>query len=213
MGTRQSVKVICAVSEARMPSLCSSRSTETPGWSRGTTKDLMAARPLLLSRVAHTTMWSARAPEVTKILVPLRTYSSPSRRAVADTAAESEPKSGSVMAMEAHTRPNFSICSSLATAAMAEFPRPCRGIESVRPTSPQQVSMMLSSDFMLPPLETPSRLGAPPDPIVAPEAAWPASSMASIMALRVSSSTGYSCSARSYLREMGRKIWVATWRA
>src|SRR5699024_7072990 len=37
--------------------------------------------------------------------------------------------------------------------------------------------------------------------------------MASIMALRVSSSTGYSCSARSYLREIGRKIWVATWRA
>src|SRR5699024_9313538 len=37
--------------------------------------------------------------------------------------------------------------------------------------------------------------------------------MASIMALRVSSSTGYSCSARSYLRETGRKICVATWRA
>ena len=107
-----------------MPSLCSNRSTETPGWSRGTTKDLIAARPLLLSRVAHTTMWSARAPDVTKILVPLMTYSSPSSRAVAETAAESDPKSGSVMAIEAHTRPNFSICSSFATAAIAELPRP-----------------------------------------------------------------------------------------
>ena len=88
-----------------------------------------------------------------------------------DTAAESDPNSGSVMAMEAHTRPNFSICSSLATAAIAELPRPWRGIERVRPTSPQHVSMMLSSDFMLPPLETPSRRGAPPEPMVAPEAA------------------------------------------
>src|SRR5690625_4166121 len=86
-------------------------------------------------------------------------------------------------------------------------------MDRVRPTSPQQVSMMLSSDFMLPALATPSRLGAPPEPMVAPEAACPASSMASIMALRVSSSPGHSCSARSYLREMGRKIWVATWRA
>ena len=48
-----------------MPSLCSSRSTVTPGCSRGTMNDLIAARPLDLSSVAHTTMWVARDPAVT----------------------------------------------------------------------------------------------------------------------------------------------------
>ncbi len=64
-GTRQSVKVIAAVSEARMPSLCSSRSTFIPGLPLRTTNDLIAARPRDLSRVAHTTTLSARSPEVT----------------------------------------------------------------------------------------------------------------------------------------------------
>ena len=64
-GMRTLSKRIAAVSDALMPSLCSSRSTVTPGWSRGTTKDLMAARPLERSSVAHTTMWVARAPAVT----------------------------------------------------------------------------------------------------------------------------------------------------
>ncbi len=58
---------IAAVSEALMPSLFSSLSTVTPGGcSRGgTMNDLIAARPLVLSRVAHTTMWVARDPAVT----------------------------------------------------------------------------------------------------------------------------------------------------
>ena len=64
-GTRQSVKRIVAVSEARIPSLRSSRSTVMPGVPLGTTKDLMAARPSDLSRVAHTTTASERSPEVT----------------------------------------------------------------------------------------------------------------------------------------------------
>ena len=64
-GTRQSVKVIAAVSEARMPSLCSSRSTAIPGVPFSTTNDLIAARPRLLSSVAQTTTLSARSPEVT----------------------------------------------------------------------------------------------------------------------------------------------------
>lgn len=67
LGIRALSKRITAVSEALMPSLCSRRSTMTPGVSRGTTKDLMAARPLDLSSVAHTTMWPARDPAVTKI--------------------------------------------------------------------------------------------------------------------------------------------------
>ncbi|SKX66846.1 Uncharacterised protein [Mycobacteroides abscessus subsp. abscessus] len=85
---------------------------------------MIAARPRLRSTLAHTTMWVAREPEVTKIFSPLITYSSPSSLAVAVTAAESEPKLGSVMAMAAHTLPKRLSCSSVATAAMAELPRP-----------------------------------------------------------------------------------------
>ena len=64
-GTRQLSKMIVAVSEALMPSLCSRRSTVMPGVPFSTTKDLIAARPRFLSRVAHTTMASARPPAVT----------------------------------------------------------------------------------------------------------------------------------------------------
>ena len=35
--------------------------------------------------------------------------------------------------------------------------------------------------------------------------------MPSIMAASMSSSLGYSCSASSYLREMGRSMFIATW--
>ena len=64
-GTRQLSKMIVAVSEERMPSLCSTRSTRMPGRSLGTTNDLMAAPPMDLSSVAQTTTASLRAPEVT----------------------------------------------------------------------------------------------------------------------------------------------------
>ena len=71
LGTRQSVNRIVAVSDARMPSLCSSRSTTMPGVPFSTTKDLIAARPLLLSTDAQTTTASQRPPAVTKIFSPL----------------------------------------------------------------------------------------------------------------------------------------------
>src|ERR687885_2995664 len=71
---------------------------------------------------AQTTTRSARSPEVTKIFSPFRTYSSPSRRAVVRMAAESEPASGSVMAIEAQRPSKRSSCSSFATDAMAELP-------------------------------------------------------------------------------------------
>ncbi len=86
--------------------------------------DLIAARPLLRSRVAQTTIRSARSPEVTKIFSPLSTYSSPLRSAVVRIEAESEPASGSVIAIAAHLPPYFSSCSSVATEAIAELPRP-----------------------------------------------------------------------------------------
>ena len=61
---------------------------------------------------------------MTKIFSPLMTYSSPSSLAVVDTAAESEPKPGSVMAIAAHTLPSRSSCSSVATPEIAALPRP-----------------------------------------------------------------------------------------
>ena len=73
LGTRQSVKRMVAVSEARIPSLCSSRSTSMPGVPFSTTKDLIAARPFDLSSVAHTTTALERPPAVTKIFSPLST--------------------------------------------------------------------------------------------------------------------------------------------
>ena len=104
-GTRQSWRVKLAVSDALIPSLCSSRSSFSPGLSRSTMNDLIAALPTERSRVAQTTIRSARSPEVTKIFSPLRTYSSPSSSAVVRIAAESEPASGSVIAIAAHLPP------------------------------------------------------------------------------------------------------------
>ena len=104
-GTRQSWRMKLAVSEARIPSLCSSRSSFRPGLSRSTMNDLIAARPTERSSEAQTTIRSARSPEVTKIFSPLRTYSSPSSSAVVRIAAESEPASGSVIAIAAHLPP------------------------------------------------------------------------------------------------------------
>ncbi len=138
-----------------MPSLCSRRSTVTPGCSRGTMKDLIAARPLLLSSVAHTTIWDAREPAVTKIFSPLITYSSPSSTAVVVTAAESDPNPGSVMAIAAHTLPSRSSCSSVATPEIAALPNPWNGMDSTRATSPQLTSTMLTTADMLPPLMFP----------------------------------------------------------
>ena len=211
-GTLQSSRMKAAVSDARMPSLCSSRSSFRPGLERSTTNDLIAARPSFGSRLAQTTTRSARSPAVTKIFSPLSTYSSPSRTAVVLIAAESEPASGSVIAIAAHLPLNRAFCSSSATAAMAELPSPCLGIVSNRPTSPQHISMIESTEAMFEPLRFPpspfrSAWLAPvaPAPLDAPPSSSP-----SISAASMSSSFGYSCSARSYFREIGRRTSSAT---
>src|SRR6478736_4156998 len=142
------------------------------------------------------------------------TYSSPSLRAVVWMFAESDPVPGSVIAIAAQVPSNFSSCSSLATEAIAELPSPWRGIESSRPTSPQHISMMESTDARLAPFLFPCfssgfslrRTPAAPAPPVAPD-----SEMPSIIAASMSSSLGYSCSASSYLREIGRSMFIATW--
>jgi len=177
-----------------MPSLRSRRSTVTPGCSRGTMNDLIAARPSDLSSVAHTTMWVAREPAVTKIFSPLITYSSPSSTAVVDTAAESEPNPGSVMAIAAHTSlPRRSSCSGVATEEMAALPRPWRGTDSSSATSPQLISRAFSNADMLAPLTVASL----PEPLASSRnASAPANEMVLALEMpsnrlaRVSSSTG-----------------------
>src|SRR3954468_24071310 len=127
---------------------------------------------------------------------------------------ESEPVLGSVIAIAAQVPANRSSCSSLATEAIAELPSPWRGIDSSRPTSPQHISMMESTEARLAPFRLPffssgfssRRTPAAPAPPVAPD-----SEMPSIIAASMSSSLGYSCSASSYLREIGRSMFIATW--
>ena len=201
------------MSDARIPSFLSSRTTSMPGVPRGTTNDLIATRPASRSRLAHTTTALARSPEVTKIFSPLITHSSPSSVAVVRMAAESDPAPGSVMAIAAHTLPKRFFCSGVATALMAALPSPWRGMVSARPASPQHSSIMPSTVAMFAPFRTPSSLLAlsawasppalAPDPL--PESLTPSSNAASM-----SSSLGYWCSAVSYLREIGRNTFSAT---
>src|SRR3954454_10712198 len=74
--------------------------------------------------------------------------------------------------------------------------------------------MIESTEARLAPLRFPCfssvvslrRTPAAPAPPVAPD-----SEMPSIMAASMSSSLGYSCSASSYLREIGRSMFIATW--
>ncbi len=128
--------------------------------------------------------------------------------------AESEPTPGSVIAIAAQVSLNRSCCSSSATEAMAELPRPWRGIDSSRPTSPQHISAIDMTEARLVPFVTPVRSSGfssrrtpdAPAPSPAPDSESP-----SIIAASMSSSLGYSCSARSYLRDTGRSMFIATW--
>jgi hypothetical protein len=127
----------------------------------------------------------------------LSTYSSPSGTAVVRIAAESEPASGSVIAIAAQRPANLARCSSSATAAIAELPRPWRGIESSRPTSPRESSITPIAVAMAVPLRLPS---AEPFARLTPAAPAPVpmpSSIPSISAASMSSSFGRSCTSRS----------------
>src|ERR1700687_1632496 len=160
-GIRQLSKTIAAVSEARMPSLFSTRVTVMPGVLCSTTNGLIPARPALLSTVAQTTtkpsdFSAAISPAVQKILVPLITQWSPSRVAVVVTAEESEPKPGSVIAIAPHLgfppRKRLrkrSFCSGVPAAITAAPPTPLLGVDRNRPASPQHSSSVLSTVYRL----------------------------------------------------------------
>ena len=150
-----------AVSDARMPSLFSTRATVMPGVLCSTTNGLMPGRPALLSTVAHTTtkpsdFSAAISPAVQKILVPLITQWSPSRVAVVVTCDESEPKLGSVIAIAPHFGlPSLkrlrkrSFCSGVPAAMTAAPPSPELGVDRYRPASPQHSSSVLSTVIRL----------------------------------------------------------------
>jgi hypothetical protein len=113
-------------------------------------------------------------------------------------AAESEPASGSVIAIAAQRPSKRSSCSSSPTEAIAELPSPWRGMESRSPTSPQQSSMIESAVDMFEPLRfSPS----PPAERRTPAAPAPpipvASFTPSMTAASMSSSFGRACSSRS----------------
>jgi len=95
-GTRQSWKITSMVEDARIPSVFSRVPSEQPGRVFSTTKALMPRVFFSGSVEAYTTNASAAPPLVTKILVPLRIQSSPSRTAVVRVAPASEPACGSV---------------------------------------------------------------------------------------------------------------------
>ena len=116
-----------------------------------------------------------------------------------DTAAESDPKPGSVIAIDAHSLPKRASCSSSATEAIAASPRPWRGIESTIATSPQHASMIESTDDMLVPLRLPffSSSDVSRRTPRAPVPPSPPSFMPSMTDASMSSSFGYSCSAWS----------------
>src|SRR6185503_12333044 len=84
-------------------------------------------------------------------------------------APESEPVSGSVIAMAAHLPLKRASCSSDATEAMAALPRPWRGMDSSRPASPQHISIvprhtdMFAVDGLLDVRRTPPAPAPPPD--------------------------------------------------
>ena len=115
-----SSKSTSLVSEARWPSLSSFLPTETPGASRGTTKQVMPlwrpeGSPMRPNTVYH---WAKRALVIQRFW-PSITYSLPTLRTVVRMPATSEPASGSLHAYAAKmgasvSEPShFFFCSSV----------------------------------------------------------------------------------------------------
>ncbi|TEB05127.1 hypothetical protein Pmgp_03833 [Pelotomaculum propionicicum] len=119
LGTRQSFMITSAVSEPRMPILLRCLPMVSPGVSPGRMKALSPLAPLVLSVEANMMKTPATGALEMNILVPFRTYSSPSSTAVLWPEAASVPAPGSVRAKEPKISPlhsgvsHFCFCSSV----------------------------------------------------------------------------------------------------
>lgn len=86
------------VGAERMPSLSCGSEKETPGVPRERTKALIPRNPAAGSVLAKSTMVSASAALLMKVLLPLTTQASPSRLATVSMPPMSDPEPGSVRA-------------------------------------------------------------------------------------------------------------------
>ncbi len=130
-GTRTSSKSMRPVLPARIPSLPWSVPVVRPGIPRSTMKAVIPLWRFARSTDANTRKWSARSAREIQILWPLRTYESPSRRAVVCRAPASVPTPGSVRPKVASFSP-FA-CGTSQRCRCSSVPH-CRSVRLLRPT-------------------------------------------------------------------------------
>ena len=214
-GTRQSVKMITAVSEARMPSLCSSRSTFMPGLSlrdherldRRATQALVEGRPDDHA-VGALPRGDVDLLAVDDVLVAVLARGRLDVRGVRAGAGlgDRHRRPGAGEALEllvVGDRGDGGVAETLARHREQQAdvaPAHLHDGEHRREVGAVLVALSSSSGF------SSRRTPAAPAPPEAPD-----SEMPSIIAASMSSSLGYSCSASSYLREIGRSMFIATW--
>ena len=212
-GTRQSSSRNAAVSEARMPSLCSRRSSISPGLSRSTTNDLIAARPCVaVQRGPHHEQVGALARGHVDLLAVEHVLVAVEHRGGADGG---RVRAGLRLG-DGHAGPQAVVALGLLLVRHRGDRRVAQALARQRQQQADVAPAQLHdaqhgrrgwsrcgcrrrcrSTVRLAPLA--------PAPLLPPP-----SSMPSISAASMSSSLGCSCSARSYLREIGRSISAAT---
>ena len=119
LGMRQSSKISSAVEEARTPNLFSFLPMENPGVPVSTMNELIFFLPSFTDVTAVKTAILQYSALVMKRLLPLTTYSFPSRTAVVSVPPASEPALGSVSPNAPRASPDargfryFIFCSSV----------------------------------------------------------------------------------------------------
>ena len=212
LGTRQSVNRMVAVSDARMPSLCSSRSTTMPGRAlldhegldRGAAAGLVQGGP-------HDDGVGAAAGgdvdllAVDDVVVAVEHRGGRHRRGVRAEAGLGDGHRGPELAEALE----LLLVGHRGDRGVAEtLPRHGQHHGDVTPAGlhdrqdARHVGAVAVAALPSPGSRRTPRAPVPPSP---------PSFMPSTSAASASSSLGYSCSARSYLREMGRKISSDTW--
>ena len=151
-----------------MPSLCSILPTEKPGVPFSTIKPVRPRCRSDLSTVAKTTMMSASAPLVIKILLPLSLYPPLCLVAVISKAATSLPAPGSVRAKQASFSPLATgttkrcLCSSLPNRYKGKPASPALTMR-IMPTAAEtrHSSSAIITSSILPPPPPPYLSGKP----------------------------------------------------